>query len=499
MANSTPPNRIRILTLNCWGLKYVSKYRRERLSEIGRQIAIARDPPEIVGLQECWTQEDYESIRKQTQHILPYGKFYHSGAFGAGLVILSKWPIEESSMFAYPLNGRPTAFWRGDWYVGKGVACARIRMGPRNEDIAEVFCTHLHAPYEKEPHDSYLCHRTAQAWEIAKLMRKAAERGHLVICMGDFNMLPMSFAHRLITAHAPVRDVWLHLHPDSAIGPAESPAEQARGKPIPTAEFNIRENGAASDGPFNTWRWPKAQQRRLARGENILVDGNQPDPKGKRLDYIFVGDGGYPPSFPAPKWSIDSAEVTMMQRHPTLHCSLSDHFAVEAVISRRPLSSSSNETLSSADNKAEPERRSPEPPNNPDDHNFTVQPSHLLHPTTAPSSALTPETYDEILAMTETYMRRERSQRRWRLVHFVASIFVSIGCFVGVWWTADAIYAAFILLVVSTLNFAAGVLDGLVGGLFMSWEIRALKEFQWEIRNAKRLATEGLKSLQSNA
>ncbi|KAL1966329.1 hypothetical protein VTN77DRAFT_4682 [Rasamsonia byssochlamydoides] len=476
--DTTPPTRIRILTLNCWGLKFLSKFRHERLSEIGRQLAIADEPPEIVGLQECWTQQDYQSIRQQTKHILPYGKFYYSGVFGGGLAILSKWPIEESSMFQYPLNGRPTAFFRGDWYVGKGVACARIRLGPRTEDVAEVFCTHLHAPYEQEPHDSYLCHRTAQAWEIAKLMRGAAERGHLVIGLGDFNMVPLSFAHRLITAHAPVKDVWRHLHPDSSIGAPESPAERRRNKPIPTADYNITENGATCDGPFNTWRWPKEQQKRLERGHDTIIDGNALDPKGRRLDYIFVGDGGYPPSFPAPKWNIESARVAMMQRHPTLRCSLSDHFGVEAVITR----SLDNRPAGGGDGARQPE------PQNPDDHNFTVQPSSQLHPTSAPSSALTPETYDEILDMIAQYMRRERSQRRWRLAHFLVSVIVSIGCFVAVWWTAPVIYVAFILTVVSTLSFGAGILDGLVGGLFMSSEIRALKEFEWEVKTAKRLA-----------
>jgi sphingomyelin phosphodiesterase 2 len=59
------------------------------------------------------------------------------------LVILSRWPIVESNMVRYPLNGRPAAFYRGDWFVGKGVACARIQMGPSKRDIAEVFCTHV--------------------------------------------------------------------------------------------------------------------------------------------------------------------------------------------------------------------------------------------------------------------------------------------------------------------------------------------------------------------
>jgi sphingomyelin phosphodiesterase 2 len=137
------PTEINVITLNCWGLKFISKFHNERLLEIGKHIANANPVPQIVGLQECWTQKDYQAIRKETKHILPFGKFYHSGIFGGGLAILSKWPIEESSMFRYPLNGRPTAFFRGDWYVGKGVACARIRFGPGVKDIAEVFTTHV--------------------------------------------------------------------------------------------------------------------------------------------------------------------------------------------------------------------------------------------------------------------------------------------------------------------------------------------------------------------
>jgi sphingomyelin phosphodiesterase 2 len=143
MASNQPPSNIRILSLNCWGLKFIAKLRNERLTEIANQIAAADPRPDIVGLQECWTQQDYNVIREKTIHFLPYGKFYHSGIFGGGLVILSKWPIEESNMVRYPLNGRPAAFYRGDWFVGKGVACARIRIGPGRRDIAEVFCTHV--------------------------------------------------------------------------------------------------------------------------------------------------------------------------------------------------------------------------------------------------------------------------------------------------------------------------------------------------------------------
>ncbi|KAL4810872.1 Endonuclease/exonuclease/phosphatase [Aspergillus unguis] len=439
------PDNIRILTLNCWGLKYLATYRHERLSEIGRQLASSSPAPDIIGLQECWTQQDYESIRSQISHILPYAKFYFGGIWGAGLAIFSKWPIEQSSMHAYPLNGRPTAFFRGDWFVGKGVACARIRFGTAPKDVAEVFCTHLHAPYEQEPHDSYLAHRTAQAWEIAKLMRGAAERGHLVIGLGDFNMLPSSFAHRLITAHSPVVDAWQVIYPDSSIGAAKDAVEKARGKPVPSAEFNLHHNGATCDGPYNTWRWPKKDQKRLDKGHDIPVSSfkDGPDPRGKRLDYIFVGNEG--------GWSVNDVSIGMTERHPKLMCSLSDHFAVQAIILRDATAK---------------------------EHSNEANSSRLTLPA---------ETYTHILSMIHTYVLRERSQRRWRLAHFLASIVVTIGCLVGVWWNGDRPYIPFILTFVSTLSFGAGILDGLIGGLFVSSELRALKEFEWEIRNTKRL------------
>lgn len=429
---------LRVISLNCWGLKYLSKHRHERLVEIGRQLAAASPEPSIVGLQECWTQQDYVAIRKLTKSILPYGKFYWSGIFGGGLAILSKWPIEESSMYRYPLNGLPWAFYRGDWFVGKGVACARMRIGPDLKDVLEVFCTHLHAPYQKEPNDTYLCHRTAQAWEIAKLMRHAAERGHIVLGLGDFNMLPLSLAHRLIEAHSPAKDIWRLVKPDSAIGAAENEVEKVRGKPIPTAKQCLVEHGATCDSCLNTWRWSKRMQKDLDKGKDTGIDLETPDERAKRLDYIFLAN---PTSH---RWKIEGVEVGMTMRHPALRCSLSDHFSVEATLVR--------------------EQGIPE-------QTGTVEYLPL-------------ETYNEVIAIIEEYDARERQQRRLRLAHFVTEVAVAVGCLVAIWWSPRN-YVSFILMLISTLGLSAGVLDGLMGGLFVGSEIRAIKEFMFEMQNAR--------------
>ncbi|KAI9788158.1 MAG: phospholipase C type enzyme [Peltula sp. TS41687] len=453
--SSSVPTKIKVISLNCWGLKYLSKHRHARLAEIGARLASRTPAPQIVGLQECWTQEDYQTIRRQTQHILPYGKFYYGGIFGAGLAILSAWPIEESSMIGYPLNGRPTAFFRGDWFVGKGVACARIRLGDGPKDVLEVFCTHLHAPYEREPNDSYKCHRTAQAWMISKLMRGAAERGHLVIGLGDFNMVPFSLAHRLITTHAPVVDAWLAVHPNSSDGletnTADNRVDEAptrdntERRMVPFLAYNLTQNGTTCDSALNTWRWDKARQRQLDKGNKIHVPDGAPDPSAKRLDYIFVGGTS------SSTWEcqVEDVRVGMTEPHPSLNCSLSDHFSVEATLSMK---------LSR-------------------DGGFEVGKMTFL-----PRS-----TYDAILALIDKYTARERRQRRFRLAHFSVQTLVTLGCLVSIWWMPYN-FISFVFLLLSSLGFGAGVVDGLIGGLFVSSELRSLKEFEWEMRNLRERA-----------
>jgi sphingomyelin phosphodiesterase 2 len=179
----------------------------------------------------------------------------------------------------------------------------------------------------------------------------------------------------------------------------------------------------------------------------------------------------------------------MTQRHPTLQCSLSDHFAVEATIEGhagpyRP-DFHKDEDVQVGNGAFLQSPTSSEHPSPVRDSFY----NHQLKPIKE-DAYLPIQTYDEILAMIAKYNTRERKQRRYRLYHFIVSVIISIACLVAIWWSPRN-YIAFLLMLLSTLGLSAGVIDGLIGGLFMGSEIRALKEFEWEIRNARAAAGAG--------
>lgn len=465
---------ITILTLNAWALKHISHHILPRVTAIAHNITSLK--PSIVCLQELFTQDAYSLLRRLTAQTHPYGKYFHSGPLGAsGLVILSRWPIEEASLYPYALNGRPTAFWRGDWYVGKGVAWARVRFGPGERDVVDVFNTHTHSPYEaNRPFDTYLVHRLSQFWQLSKLLRSAARGGGgLVVAAGDFNMLPLSTFHRIVTARSgSLRDAWRMLHPDSSLGPVWNPSERARGLDVPSAAYNLAVNGATSNTAGNTWRFDAARQKRIKRGDPCHTNDEDPDPRGQRLDYIFVSTGQQPRHDASSLgdtregWVVSHAEVAMTHRHPDLHVSLSDHFAVLVTLEY-------HRSASPAD--ADPA-------------------AHHHHPSSPEAQLAWPgeedlptHAYDDILEAIRAYTAREQAQRRWRAVHFYAGVVVWAACLVAVWFSPGN-YVAFLLVLVGSLGLATGVVDGLLSLLFFTSEIGAIREFEWEVRNARALA-----------
>ena len=135
------PNAFMFSSAKCAnrGLKWISKHRRVRMCALGDSLA--RLEYDIICLQECWVLEDFQYIQRKVRHFLPYSHYYFAGFLGSGLANFSRWPIVSTSMFPFGLSGRPAAFWRGDWFAGKGVATALLRH--ESGTLIEVFNTHV--------------------------------------------------------------------------------------------------------------------------------------------------------------------------------------------------------------------------------------------------------------------------------------------------------------------------------------------------------------------
>lgn len=266
----------------------MSKFREERLAIIAERLAAYSEQYDIIALQEVWVESDFERIKELTSSQFRYRKYFYSGILaGPGLLVLSKWPIESASVLRFSLNGRPSAFFRGDWYVGKSAASCVIRHPVRN---IEIINTHMHAPYG--PGDAaYTCHRTAQAWELARMAKRASDCGHLVVVVGDMNSRPESLTHRLFNLVAQLSDSWQDCHGEykGDIG-SLAPEDQ------------ILLAGTTCDSQLNTWRASREIHEAC------------------RLDYIF-----YDRKFA----SVADARVSFTESVPNIG-SLSDHFAAEA-------------------------------------------------------------------------------------------------------------------------------------------------------------------------
>ncbi|EMR09422.1 hypothetical protein PNEG_02365 [Pneumocystis murina B123] len=397
--------KIRVLSLNCWGLKYISNYRKERLDLISKRIA--SEDYDIVGLQEVWVYSDYENMRNNTKHKLPYGKFYFSGIFGSGLVILSKFPIESTSIYKYSLNGRPSAFYHGDWYVGKGVAMATLLM-PNGKKI-EFFNTHLHASYGGE-NDEYLCHRISQAWEISKLISSAFTAGKMIIIVGDFNSKPDSIIFKIISFSGSISDSW-NINID----------QNQYNKKAPSHEKIIEKLCFTCDSPINTWRmkkWKKSPGKCEA----------------KRLDYIFIDTSWF---------IVKYVKLAFTEIIPSLNCSYSDHFGIDALI----------EFMNG--------------PNNSNPNKLKIEDLEIIQ--------------QEF----NNHINQIKKYSYLKAIYFFISIIITIGLHISVFWPHN-IYITFLLFLINSTIFLTCIFS-LLEFIFICWELRTLSEFQEEISLVKHL------------
>lgn len=246
---------------------------------------------------------------------------HRRGAFGSGLMILSRFPIIQSKIHRYSLNGKPLRVIEGDWFVGKSAASVVLDLASVQLGQAEVFTTHFYsAPGDHIPDEWLRAHRLSQAYELGCLARDAARAGRHAFVVrhapplptrdsqliyevkcGDLNSVPSSLVMRVLTGTGELQDAWLAAHPITTSSPS-TPAEA------------IARNGVTCDSPVCSYTLGKKLSPQTMREY------------GKRLDYVLYR----PPELPD-RPSLTCAGAAVALTGVLLSgVSYSDHFGVEA-------------------------------------------------------------------------------------------------------------------------------------------------------------------------
>lgn len=268
-------DRIKLLTFNTWGLKFVSKHRRQRLSKLLEQLSSAdHHDYDVVLLQEIWCKEDWEYIDLLCDGKYPYRRWFSSGIIsGPGLAILSKIPIESTFLYRFPINGRPSAFYRGDWYVGKSVSVTKLAPLSKNSAPIAILNSHMHAPYSLTGDAAYSTHRSCQAWDFAELASLLSKSGYAVIVVGDLNSRPGSLPFRILL-DAGLKDSWELLHG----------VQDLKEIALMSPELQISVGGTTCDSILNTWRADRRPDE-ACRLDYALIDHNKLNPVEAHVEF----------------------------------------------------------------------------------------------------------------------------------------------------------------------------------------------------------------------
>ncbi|XP_041639722.1 sphingomyelin phosphodiesterase 2 isoform X1 [Cheilinus undulatus] len=320
---------VRVFSLNCWGIRYLSKHCPQRYTMIGDLLC--KEEHDIVLLQEVWSEKDYLSLKKKLASCHPHSHYFKSGVIGSGLAIFSKYRIQDTFVYRYSLNGYPymthiqpnennsEAFFyvrtdhlsttghnsynmslshqlasliahHGDWFGGKAVGMAVLNIGSLT---ANVYVTHLHAEYCRDK-DSYLPHRVVQAWELQQFVRYTSSGADVVILGGDLNMHPQDLGNRLLRTYTGLKDSYLE-----------------------TAKFDGCENGLTliADNPFISKKELGPFEKGI-RIDYVLFKGSSKT--DITCDYMCTTKGSVPDHpFPYSDHEALTAELRLKTHTPT--------------------------------------------------------------------------------------------------------------------------------------------------------------------------------------
>lgn len=177
---------LKVVTFNIQDLMIVGRNRPERMRAIAAKLMVI--DPDIVGFQEAFIAADRQILLDDLKNTrLQYNQYYPSGSVGSGVLICSIFPIEEVYFHQYTKANPWYKMWEGDWWAGKGVGLARIKIAEGH--YLDFFNTHAQAGYGNA---AYKIVREQQMTEAAEFVNGANCPTIPALFVGDLNCSPGS-------------------------------------------------------------------------------------------------------------------------------------------------------------------------------------------------------------------------------------------------------------------------------------------------------------------
>jgi endonuclease/exonuclease/phosphatase family metal-dependent hydrolase len=193
--------QLRLATLNVWALpEPLSVDPLRRVRAIGERLpSLSAD---VIAFQEVWFARARRILVEAGRRAgLSHAWSPEAQLGGSGLLVLSRLPIERAELSTFVLRGLPEQVTHGDYYGGKGYV--RLRLATPAGPVS-IVDTHLHAQYTAEASRAYVAHRAGQAVQLAVGTGAVEEP---LIAAGDFNFIPGSDEHSVLTGLTGLRDL----------------------------------------------------------------------------------------------------------------------------------------------------------------------------------------------------------------------------------------------------------------------------------------------------
>ena len=196
---------LKILSLNVWGVPYVTDKRR-RIRALC--AALAHTDYDIICLQEVWDRKDLRAIiTGAAAGGLTYHHYFASQGYGSGLIVLSRYPIMKTAFHRFELDGSLGGTWRLHHYLAsKGIGFARVQTPGGELDVYN-----LHFVMQIEPPDLHGPHRAAQAHALVQFIGVHTSENPVLVC-GDFNMHPHQLPYDIVVTAATLRDAYVEVN-----------------------------------------------------------------------------------------------------------------------------------------------------------------------------------------------------------------------------------------------------------------------------------------------